>query len=158
MREWTPITPRLSAAALFAAVVVATACGGDDPVDPQQNIDLTGRWDFEIEVSNSTYGVTCEGGGILDIDQTGSTFSGTSDASGSCETPVGAVPITGGVTIADGTIDGRQVSFAVTPCIFEGAVSASDPDLVSGTVACEMEQGALTVEATGTWRAERTGG
>jgi hypothetical protein len=155
MRESTPITTKLVAAALVAAMLVAPACGGDDPVDPQQNVDLTGRWDFEIEVSNTTYGVTCEGGGILEIDQTGSTFSGTSDASGTCETPVGTVPITGGVTIADGTIEGRQISFVVTPCTFEGAVSATDPDLVSGTVACEMEQGALTVEATGTWRAER---
>jgi hypothetical protein len=115
---------------------VITAPGSDAPNEPAFGlvggaIDLNGTWDwtettviktqawavplfFGVQAEGPITHITCQAQGTLSLTQNGSTFSGSSTQSGSCETKGGQpvlAPFPPTLDLIDGQIIGRSYRF-----------------------------------------------
>lgn len=134
------------------------ACGGDNgtgPVTP----DLTGSWTYGVtDLSGS--GVSCTVvGTVLNIGQSGSTFSGSySGGTVTCTGPGGtaSADINGGVVV-NGTVNARGgVSFELDTSDWRSTGTVTGTSM-SGTVTARLNVGSGgLVLLSGSWSSSRT--
>ena len=149
----------LLAVALLPAL---TACGGDDDSGPTgpSTAQIAGSWTYafsNITGSSGTTNATCSAGNVsIDIDQTGSTFTGSYFApSLTCTSPSGTVtdgPFAG--AIVNGSINGTAVSFDFDTSDWRqtGTVSGNS---MNGTVTVRFQVDASQLVLSGNWSAAR---
>jgi len=129
---------------LRSAIALVLLCGCQDIVTsgPGPVADLTGEWDFAIQLPGDEGG-TCDSYGAAILAQQGSVFTGTATRfAGNCSMP----PLD---SVTAGTISDSVVRFTAGACAFEGALASAGPDSVAGVLTCAW--------AAGTWSAARVG-
>jgi hypothetical protein len=146
---------RMSCAIVLAALL--TACGGDSTGPGTSVLQLAGSWNYSDNISSSSAGMSCTSAGTVTVNQTGSNFSGSANAtSGVCTDSFGgSIDNTGVSSITGGQVSGSQVSFQVPNCQFTGAVSGNPPNSMSGTETCTLAVSGTNYTFTGTWQASR---
>lgn len=140
-------------------------CGGDDdgPAGPSTptTAQVGGAWTYafsNITGSSGTTNVTCSTNNVsLDINQTGTTFTGSYFApSMSCTGPGGTFsdgPYSG--TIVNGSVGGTSVSFDFDTSDWNQAGSVSGNSM-NGTVAVNLQVDASQLMLSGNWSAAKT--
>lgn len=139
------------------SLVLAACGGGDGGTGPSGPINIAGAWSYSDNTSSSLAGISCNSAGTVVISQSGSSFTGTVQATqGVCTDSFGGViDNTGSSTVTGGQINGNQVSFQVPFCQFQGVVSGNPPNQMSGTQSCTIAISGVNVTFTGTWLASR---
>ena len=135
-----------------SGTVLACADGGATGSNPAA--DISGNWTWDETLSDQPNQIDCADQGTFTITQTGSTFTGSIDQTGSCTTPAGPVDLTGTRPMNGGQVSGANVSFqeaAANPCLYQGTLLGDPPLSASGTVSC-VGQG---LNLTGTWSMTR---
>lgn len=156
-------TRGLSFSILVVAILpVFAACGGDDdgPTGPS-TAQIDGAWTYafsNITGSTGTTNITCSAGNVsIDIDQTGTTFTGSYFAPAlTCAGPSGSFtdgPFAG--SIVNGSISGTSVSFDFDTSDWRqtGTVSGNS---MNGTVTVRFQVDAAQILLSGNWSAART--
>lgn len=152
MKSSTLRTPLALAAALFSL----SACG-DDSTGPETP-NVAGTWSLSL-ANMSGSGITCDWTGLTaDVEQDGSTFTGTYDG-GTYSCTNGDQTVSGDAgsgTILDGSIDGNDVSFAIddsdngmTGTVSGGSMSGT------GTLFYDFGYPYGVVELSGDWAATK---
>ncbi len=144
---------------LFPTMFLVWGCGGDNATGPTQSeiLNIAGIWNFSDNISNSAVGISCNTAGTIQLNQAGSTFSGTIDiTTGVCTDALGnVIDNTGTQAISGGQINGTQVSFDMPFCQLSGATSGSPPNRMSGAESCQLDIAGTTFVFGGTWVASR---
>ena len=142
--------------ALAGSLLIA-GCGSD-ATGPGNTVSVAGTWDFSAS-NLSGAGVSCAALGlVLQISQTGSTFSGSySGGTMQCSGPGGTVSgaISSG-TVVNGSINGTSVQFDLDTQDLHEAGSVSGNSM-SGSATWRFDLGAPTgvVVLSGNWSAAR---
>lgn len=149
-----------------AALLGLPACGGNGGSTPSgpQNANVAGSWDFAFANLSATVdgvGVSCSASRRLDINQSGSTFSGTAGG-GILFCQSGGVQLSlafGSEPIINGGVSGNSVSFDFSTPDFhqQGTVSGNS---MSGTASWLVDVGGTVgrIPFTGSWGASRISG
>lgn len=140
---------------LVGAALAITACGGDSTGPKVANI--AGLWNYTDNTSSSSAGISCNSSGTVQINQTGSNFTGTANAtSGTCTDSFGTtVDNTGTSGISGGQITANQVSFQTQGCLFTGTISGNPANAMTGTETCTVAISGTNYTFTGPWQASR---
>ena len=135
------------------------ACGDDGDGDvttepgPGGVPNIAGFWNFSETLNDNVHSISCNNSGTFNISQSGSTFGGTSTQTGTCTGPGGVADNSGSVTISNGQISGNRISFREPFCQYEGTISGSPPNRLSGTSSCSVSEAGVTFNFTGSWEA-----
>lgn len=123
--------------------------------------DISGAWELDETFTDANLGLTCTNHQEVTLVQTGSTFTGTNNQTGSCtDSEGGEFDNSGTFDITDGLLQGSTISFAqpgTPPCLYEGTIAGTPPLSMTGVVSCQGLVDIVFVDATGTWEAARTG-
>ena len=144
------------------ATITATAEGQIGAAEiTVASADISGAWVIDETFSDATLGLSCTDHQEVTLVQTGSTFTGTSNQTGSCTiTDSGEFDNSGTFDITDGRIQGSTVFFGQSgtpPCGYDGTAPGTPPASMSGIVSCRGPVGEAVVDAAGTWEAARPG-
>lgn len=141
-------------ALLLITASLSAGCG-DDPTEPEIR-DISGSWSYTESFSSSSAGFSCQNEGTVVISQNGSNFSGTYNQEGVCSDSSGNLyDNSGSGSISGGQIDGTRVSFNAGSCSYDGSVTGSPPNRLSGSVNCTIAAGGQNYLFTGNWQASR---
>lgn len=133
-------------------LALATACGGDDGLSPPA--DIAGQWAYTMDLANATLQATCSSSGDVTLALDGNTATGTATYDLTCTSPVLDFQQAGVGPISHGTVDGARVKFTDdNGCTYTGTVSGTPPDVISGTVRCDVATSVGQVQVSGTWTA-----
>jgi hypothetical protein len=173
-------TPKVTTklAALTIALAMTALCGEAAKSSMMlPNYNLTGRWTWQETIESAippfivemigqgiipegeiTY-LTCEGGGEMELVQTGETFEGRATQVGSCVTDGGQGPFwppsfPPELEITNGSISGKYLSFNLGTCGFMAKVVGSGNKLM-GEGACEIPLPPPYFLINPTWKARR---
>lgn len=133
---------------LLAAVLFA-ACGSDST--GPSNANVSGAWSFSMS-NLTTSQFTCSFSGTMQLNQSGTTFTGTYNASNlTCNgTNLGA----SGGTVVNGTVSGSSVGFDFDTQDFHQAGTLSGGSM-SGTATWRLVVSGVTYNLSGTWSATK---
>jgi hypothetical protein len=103
--------------------------------------------------------LTCEGGGEIELVQTGETFAGTATQAGSCMTEGGQGPFWPPsfppvLEVSNGVISGKYISWDFNNCGFTAKVVGSG-DKLMGEGTCDIPLPAPYFLTNPTWKAQR---
>jgi hypothetical protein len=129
----------------WLAAAGLAACGGSDTIRPTL-LSLTGVWTYTETLNGPVPGASCNNVGTMTISHLDSGFSGSFTNTGRCTGPGGTFDGTNSGTISGGELNGTTVTFH-TFCSYQGSISGSSPNQMSGTISC--------TNFTGTWQASR---
>src|SRR6267154_2364644 len=141
----------MKALPLLAIFALAVACGVADHVLGPTNYVVNGPWLFEETLADSAFGEFCSDHAHVTLTQDGPRFTGFGRQVGAC---TGTVPFPIDSTpmdIANGTIEGVTILFAVPPCPYTGTAYGDKPDSVAGHTICQFRTNGQTVRLSGTW-------
>lgn len=131
----------------WLCLALIAACG--DSVGPGS---LAGTWSHSETLSPPQ---ACTSNGTLTVISSATGFTGTV-ALGSCTTSFGVfrgprdAPTT--ASISAGQVSGGKITFETPSCVYQGTLSGSPPDRMSGSVSCSDDSwGAYA----GTWLSSR---
>lgn len=131
----------------------STACGGDSPTEPQVT-SISGTWTYTESFSNSSAGLSCQDEGTITINQSGTNFSGSANQEGVCTDSQGnTYDNSGSGSIGGGQVSGQSVSYSAGGCDYEGTISGSPPNRMTGPVSCTVAVGGTNYVFSGTWTA-----
>ena len=126
---------------------------------------VSGHWTMEEELSDEALGYSCQNLQDITLIQTGSTFTGTNEQTGTCTLDGEPFDNSGTFEIVDGEITGTTITFTepgAVPCVYAGNLVLEGA--MEGTVSCQGSVDLTPVNASGTWCAtllealrERTG-
>jgi hypothetical protein len=159
-------------AALTIALAMTAISGEATP-----EYDLTGRWTWEATTESAIppfiveligQGIipegeithlTCEGGGEIELVQTGETFAGTATQAGSCMTDGGQGPFWPPsfppvLEVSNGVISGKYISWDFNNCGFTAKVVGSG-DKLKGEGTCDIPLPSPYFLINPTWKAQR---
>lgn len=149
--QWTAVSRVVASLCLLAV----TACTDDSPSEPPL-LSIDGSWAYVETYDNAEAGVSCQDEGTLTIQQTGETFSGSFEEEGVCTDSEGATSGTSGSGSAGGgQLSGSDVSFVSGGCAYEGTISGTPPNRMTGDVSCTEVFGGTSYAFSGTWTAAR---
>jgi hypothetical protein len=115
---------------------------------------VAGLWLLHETLSDDNLGYACDDFQNMTIVQSGATFTGTSQQTGSCTLNGQTFDNSDTYQVTNGRINGSEISFTqpgTIPCVYEGELT---PPLMSGTVSCRGSVDGTQVNATGTWCAQ----
>lgn len=144
---------RMSAS--LGCMLLIAACGGSSTTGPSAPINLAGNWTLSVSVSSGGTDM-CVEGATASLRQSGSNFSGSETGTETCQggfVETVDSPITGGV------LAGTAISFqdSAAPesgsCTYNGTVSGTSANRMSGSVVCIDTQGQATF--AGAWQGSR---
>ena len=148
---------------LVAALVMSLclACGGDgDGVTGTAGggggvANIAGTWNFSDNISSAAVGISCNSAGTVTLNQSGSTFTGTVNAtSGTCTDSFGTVvDNTGTQSITGGQINGTNITFQIPFCQLSATLSGTNR--ISGAETCTIDVAGQPINFTGTFQASR---
>jgi uncharacterized protein YjdB len=124
------------------------------------SVDISGTWVLDETLSDPNLGLTCTNHQEVTLVQTGSTFTGTNNQTGTCDQGFGEFDNSGTFEITDGLIESSAISFtqpSAIPCVYQGTTVGTPPTSMSGTVSCEGEVDFVVYDLDGTWEAARPG-
>jgi hypothetical protein len=135
---------------------VLLGCGGDGSgVGPGSDQDVTGSWNA-IWQSMDGPGMSCSAnGGRLELNQTGSGFTGTYRVQTLTCNGMSGTPSTGNVL--NGAVAGNQVTFDLNDPAFHQSGSLNG-DEMSGEATWTLIVSGTSYTVTGIWTASRTCG
>jgi hypothetical protein len=140
------------------ATITATAEGqSGSAVITVATASIAGHWSLHETLSDNNLEYACENFQDVTLVQTGTTFTGTNEQTGSCTFGGDTFDNSGTFQITDGLILGSAISFTqpgAIPCMYEGTL---EPPVMSGTVSCTGSVEGTPVNATGTWCADNVG-
>lgn len=137
----------------FAMVLVA--CGDDSGTEPAE-VNLSGTWTFSVSYSHAQMPISCQAtGSVTILQQSGAVLTGHGMQTGTCEALGIEVDISTPITIANGEVDGDDVSFTAAECVYTGSLSRNRNEL-SGTAICTRTFASQTATLSGTWQASRS--
>jgi len=130
------IARQASVGVVVTTLAVLASCSGNS-TGPKA-ADLSGRWKWSANVSNSTVATSCVIAGGFAISQTGSNFTAQSPTFGeSCTSSEGqANAVFSGFLSGSGEISGATVTYSFAGCSFTGTATGTPLNLVSGTARC----------------------
>src|SRR6185437_3313033 len=136
-------------------LVGLAACGGDS-TGPQV-VNLQGVWNYSSTISSGSAQISCNESGTVSVNQNGSNFTGTSDATaGTCTDSFGdTTDNTGIATVSGGQVNGTNVSFQAGGCQFVGTVSGDPANSLTGTETCTQAFSGTNYVFTGPFQASR---
>ena len=151
MESTPPGTNLMRSLLLAAALAVLAACGGDS-TGPNSSSDLAGKWNYTATNLNGS-GLSCNIAGVtVSLNQTGSTFTGTT-AGGTLTCAFLGTSETdslGTGFITNGQVSGNAVQFDIGSSAFHHAGTRAG-NSVTGTLTAMVDDGSATVVLTGTF-------
>jgi hypothetical protein len=137
---------------VIAACLVA-ACGMTEP----QILQIEGIWQFTDNATASDVSFSCSSAGTITITQIDATFFGAiNQTSAVCSDQFGNVRDRPAMSlVTGGQINANQVSFETSNCMFNGTISGSPPNRISGSESCGIAWFGTNVTVTGTWQGTR---
>jgi hypothetical protein len=116
------------------------------------------HWSLHETLSDEDLGYSCDNLQDLTFVQSGATFTGTNEQTGTCTFGGETFDNSGTFEITNGRIIGDAISFTqpgAVPCVYQGTLTLVPPSsLMEGTVSCTGSVDGTPVNATGTWCAE----
>lgn len=139
---------------IIGSVFGLAACG-DDPAAPEV-LNIGGNWSYTESISNSSISFSCQNEGTMTINQDESNFTGSVNQTGVCTDGQGnTYDNSGSGSIGGGQISGEQVSFSAGGCDYNGSISGSPPNRLSGSVSCTVAISGTNYVFTGTFTATK---
>jgi hypothetical protein len=135
--------------------MAASGCGSDSG-GPATPVDISGAWNFTVDISNSTLLTACTATGTIDVTQSGGQASGSYDQSVSCTGPAGTNQTSLSGVISGGKVSGTKVTFGDDGgCKYTGTATGDPATAMSGSVRCTLTVNAASYLFSGTWSASR---
>lgn len=141
---------RLIGLLLLMTSATVLACG--DAVGPE---DIAGVWNYSETTTDAVHSISCSNTGTINITAAGSGFTGTFNQTGVCTGPGGALDNSGSGNVSGGQVSGKNVSFQVPFCQYQGSFSGSPPNRMTGTSSCTIQEAGEAFNFSGTWQASR---
>jgi len=132
-------------------ILLLAGCGGSDSAAPNEDAEVSGRWNFNETMSSNP--LSYVGSGTITLSGTAQ-FSGSLSEQAVVTGPGGAleIPMTT-VSIQGGQVDGRRVSFQAGTCDYQGTASGNPTNRLDGSVSCDLDIGGQPFRFTGSWQA-----
>jgi alpha-tubulin suppressor-like RCC1 family protein len=131
--------------ALLGAALLAAACLGTEPLPVVPGVDVSGRWNYTLNVLAGPED-QCFNTGVIEFTQSGTTVTGTAQTyTGSC------LPLAGAFSSA--TASDTTLTVHAGGCTLTAVLQSGTPDTLSGPATCVNTFGTWT----GHWNAGRTG-
>ena len=141
---------------LIASIVLTVvACGADKATAP---LNLTGKWQYADNISNSELLTTCASNVTFDITQTGAGFTGkVSSGSETCTSQTAGTSVVSlvGAVINGSEISNTSVSFTSGTCSWSGTGSGDPVNHLEGQETCTLTISGLQHVFNGSWNAVR---
>lgn len=101
--------------------------------------DVAGTWYLTEETTDETLQITCHDTATVTLTQTGETFTGTTEQSGTCDTSSGPVDHSGAFQLTDGSAVGTDIAFTEPgdpTCAYTGTVTDFPASNAGGNLTC----------------------
>lgn len=127
--------------------VVAQATVKVVPVPP----DVSGAYLFRTTFGNDEIDIACESEGVVSLEQSGLTLTGTVDRSGSCVHPSWTRDISGSTPISAARVVGTAIAFDTDNCHYEGTLVGDPASGAQGTMQCVLDVDSFPIPLEGEW-------
>jgi hypothetical protein len=112
---------------------------------------LSGQWRYSEQIQQPSNGMTCDDTGTILL-QGG---AGSYEQTGTCMLNGQRIDNPGRGALTNVSVDGTTVRFRMETCDYAGTLVRSSPPRIEGTLYCLTPSEGTTIEARGTWAAER---
>ena len=147
---------RRIASSLLSALLFIVGCGGGAG-DSDGEPSIAGWWSFNETLSDPGVGVVCTDQGTWTFAQSGASFSGQDNQTGTCVYSDGTEVDNTGPEQITGTVGSDALTFTeigAIPCVYDSTGSVGGATL-GGTISCAGEVNATVYNLSGSWTATK---